>query len=280
MTSKRNIAFVLAITALCIAIIALSQASAISTPFITSVSSDFHVTASQLFLNSLSLTHANITDWGSSTSSFLTSSSNLNASNINTGTVGSTYLPTITYGMTNFANQALLTSSSPSFSGITLGSYTLSSLQANNEVPNSLQWAGASFGSYLNQAVLTTSSPTFAGLTLSGTGIDIYLYGNLGNAAQIAFCNEPSNAWMAFPDYTNTLYFQPNGAGVWNFYCDSGKNVLQLYSNGNVVIAGTIQPSGGYLSADGSTGYSGTFTISGTSQSLTFKNGLLISHSP
>lgn len=93
-----------------------------------------------LSLNTLSLTHNNLTDWSSATSSFLTSdddsayltvNSNLNASKINMGTISSSYLPIITYGMTNFADQALLTTSNPLFSDNSIGIGTVIGLSGN-----------------------------------------------------------------------------------------------------------------------------------------------------
>ena len=94
-----------------------------------------------LSLNTLSLTHNNITDWSSATSSFLTQSTQYISSfsgvgNVNNGLltvnavnavtaneglvlIGNTLsLSNVPYSVTNFANQDLLTSCSPTFSSL------------------------------------------------------------------------------------------------------------------------------------------------------------------
>jgi hypothetical protein len=80
----------------------------------------------------LSITYDQINDWSSATSSFLTSSSNLNANNINSGVVGASYIPTITYKMTNFTDQNLLTISNPVFVNVTGSNFLTTGLKFRN----------------------------------------------------------------------------------------------------------------------------------------------------
>ncbi|MHA1290368.1 MAG: hypothetical protein ACTSPB_23555, partial [Candidatus Thorarchaeota archaeon] len=78
----------------------------------------------------------------------------------------------------DYLNQAVKSNSSPTFANLTIstnlttpkltiGSYYLNSLVANNKVPDSDKWDGHQFADYLNQAVKSNSSPTFANLTIS-----------------------------------------------------------------------------------------------------------------
>jgi hypothetical protein len=73
--------------------------------------------------------------------------------------------------ITNFGiyiNQAVLTSSNVTFGRVTLGSYYLDALTANNKVSDSDKWDGYHFSDYINQIVKTTSSPIFNGITIDG----------------------------------------------------------------------------------------------------------------
>lgn len=90
----------------------------------------------------------------------------------------------IAFGDTNFVNQSLLTTSSPTFLALTLtqttgtAPLTVSSTTLVSNL-NAQYWNGYQFSNYLDQAVKQASSPTFAGLTLNGAlnfGADVNLY--------------------------------------------------------------------------------------------------------
>jgi hypothetical protein len=80
-------------------------------------------------------------------------------------------------------------------------------------------------------------------LTLTG---QLKLPSSLTQSAQIAFGNYNSTAspWMCFPAIAQTLYFRPNGSGIWEFYCDSGYTPLRMDTLGNLTAQGAMTSAG------------------------------------
>lgn len=94
-----------------------------------------------------------------------------------------------------YLNQAVLTSSSPSFVRLTstqatgTAPFTVASTTVVSNL-NADLWDGNQFSSYLNQAVLSSSSPTFASVTSSG----VFL-GSNGTVAN------PTYSFTSYPGY-------------------------------------------------------------------------------
>jgi hypothetical protein len=109
--------------------------------------------------------------------------------------------------------------------GLTLGSYTLSSLSANNEVPNSLDWNGNAFSSYLNQGVLTSSTPIFAGLTVSDATVNQFVLESSGVGSQVGmFWTNSNSGAVAYFGLVSTIgqLYTASPIGTLVIRCDTG----------------------------------------------------------
>lgn len=94
---------------------------------------------------------------------------NLDANNMSTGTLSSSRLPTITAGMTSFANQSLNTGSNPTFNGMTLNG------ELHTNYGEGLRMYGKNFwGSYGDARVFQAkdSSNTDGGFLFEGVNSD------------------------------------------------------------------------------------------------------------
>ena len=165
-----------------------------------------------LSLNTLSLTHNNITDWSSATSSFLTQSTQYISSfsgvgNVNNGLltvnavnavtaneglvlIGNTLsLSNVPYSVTNFADKNLLTSSSPTFSSVIVKNNLLTYDQVNTN--NYWKFLSASNVFYfevviggINTAPLTLDSSgnlaISGNMVIDGTLTEKYMSGDYG----------------------------------------------------------------------------------------------------
>ena len=181
------------------------------------------ITGSLLLSGSLSLTGsfsaslANGYTWvgGADNVTKLVATSSFGGATLPAGVVSGSSQITLsgTTGYGTILNQALLTSSTPTFSSVT------GTIRATNGVVSgSGQIAIAStsgFGTYLNQAVLTTSSPTFT---------EIY--------ADNWFRNNGSNEGLYNQVTTQHLSSQTNG--YWDMSSTTSISSIRFYTGGHV----------------------------------------------
>jgi hypothetical protein len=172
--------------------------------------------------------------------SVLTTVSGLNATNINSGVVGSSYLPTVTYGMTNFADQSLLTSSSPAFQNLTLSGYlglnNLGKCIVYNSDPTNyfLSFATAAYGSWCFGVNSGGYSPMFQiyEVNTAKSLLALDSSGDLTVSGYVASANYLSGAYGAtweslpsFPTAVNGNYYV-----LWNTNLGVGR--IYCYANG------------------------------------------------
>jgi hypothetical protein len=230
--------------------------------YIGSVSSNFKVSSSELYLNSLSLTHSNftgqflanqipnlsithsnITDWSTATSGFLTSNyiSSVSGSGLSVSGGGQLTCSDV--------NQAVLTSSQPTFDS--------SSSPSGN-------------GLYLGG---TTSSTSFTALTIGSAG-NIVINNNNVNGELIETVAD--GAYIEMVSTGDNFILQSASFQSSKFEFSSGYFGLCLTINdvGNVYSYGTIQAVNGVISDYISGAYGATWTIVPTFPTAT--NGMIV----
>ena len=256
----------------------------------------------------ISITHSQLTDWASATSSFLTSDDDSAYETITAlgswgGSSNLVTLGTVTTGSWSATNISLSKIPTMDIAHIPYGLSAGIVGLGNVENTALSTWTGSSniakvggsvngyvlateFG-YLNQAVLTSSSPSFAGLTVTGVASPSIVIADVTSTRLPAlyFIRGSTN-------YGSTIYtdykIQDNG-GVLRFYSDASStelNVMSIDGAGNLNIAGTLTEkymSGAYGVAWGSlpsmpTGTNGMYIVlwntdTGSGRMYVYANG-------
>ncbi|MCW4003595.1 MAG: hypothetical protein NWE95_06770 [Candidatus Bathyarchaeota archaeon] len=140
----------------------------------------------------------------------------LNASNLNAGTVPTARIPTITSGMTNFANQTVTTTSDPEFNSVK-GNYSGGAVKAGNYITLSWDATYSNITAHNRHLLLNTDSGKYVkvsrdlqvGSTLS-TGSYAVIGGNITPSTGNSYdCGNATYYWAK--SYAWTVYGHQSG---------------------------------------------------------------------
>lgn len=184
--------------------------------------------------------------------------------------------------ITNFGtyiNQALLTSSNVTFSRITLGSYYLDTLIANNKVSDSDRWDSYHFSDYINQAVKSISNVIFNKISATGVIKTTQTYTGYGSIGIEA--DAPWYYVRETDQSNNPVWDFGSGIGVFKigYFTDIlgrvDKFTLDLYGNG--IFMGTLTTTKLIASGGIETKYmSGDYGLTWTQTMPTGTNGMIV----
>jgi len=256
---------------------------------ISTVSLPLQIFGSNLFLNSLILTHSNITgqllanqipnlsishsnitDWGTATSGFLTSSTQTVQS------VTSANGLSLSTGTLSYTQQSITHSQISDWDSATSGFLTTSTqyIRSVNGSGLLVTVGGVLECIDVNQGVLTTSTPLFSGLTIQNVANVSSLIETTGNTVALLKIQRAQSSGSYNQLWSIGLLASST---VLNFGVINGNSVNQLMSlssSGNLIATGTVTGSLGVISDYLSGAYGATW---GSLPSMpTGTNGMMI----